>query len=196
VDVGRTGSLLALCLALGPVTGPASARAQEMIRVVETVTAATGDRQRYVVRDLEEDEIRSVQRALRAAGFVGIGWTGRLDEGTRAGLRRFQADRGLVVCGCVSYETVVALGMHPEVVATVPTPTQDRAEGRLLDVDGYGWIYPVPIPVLVPRPCPAAGCAGDRPVSPDAPGTANPPGIRPAPPSEPRPAPPPTRPPG
>lgn len=164
--------------------------------MVETVAESTGDRRRYVVRDLEEEEIRSVQRALREEGYVGIGWTGRLDDGTRDGLRRFQADRGLVECACVSYETVVALGLRPEVVATVSASEGVPAEGRLVDLDDYGWIYPVPIPVLVPRPCPADGCGVGDTGSPGAPGAAAPPGVRPAPPTEPRPAADPSRPPG
>jgi len=196
VDRYRGGSLLALGLALGVAAGPTPARAQEPVRVVETVVETTGDRRRYVVRDLDEDEIRSVQRALREAGYVGIGWTGRLDDGTREGLRRFQGDRGLVECACVSYETIVALGLRPEIVATVSDPGGSPADGRLLDLDDYGWIYPVPVPVLVPRPCPADGCVGAGPEAPGAPGTATPPGVRPGSPTEPRPAPPPSRPQG
>lgn len=150
----------ALCLlaTIGGGSRPAQVGAQEPIRVVETVNAATGERHRYVVRDLREAEIRSVQAALRTEGYVGIGWTGRLDDGTQAGLRRFQRERGLVECGCVSYETVVGLGLRPEVVASVaadgdPTGATDQATGSS---PGFrsDVLYPVGIPIYVPRPPP------------------------------------------
>jgi hypothetical protein len=134
----------------------AEVAAQEPIRVVETVNGSTGARQRFVVRDLEAAEIRSVQAALRAQGYVGIGWTGRLDEGTTAGLSRFQRERGLLECGCVSYETVVGLGLLPEVVATVATdgapPARAGASGGAGSEVGSGILYPVGIPIYVPWP--------------------------------------------
>lgn len=138
---------------------PIPAGAQESIRVVEAVRASTGERLRYVIRDLDVGEIRALQSALRDVGYVGIGWTGRLDDGTIRGLSRFQRERGLVECGCVSYETVVALGLRPEVVATVATEAVGPAGAA---ADGYsgqfglqsGVLYPVGIPIYVPRPPP------------------------------------------
>jgi len=206
----------ALCAtaAIAGASLPVAAGAQEPIRVVETVNAVTGERHRYVVRDLREEEIRSVQTALRNEGYVGIGWTGRLDDGTRDGLQRFQHERGLVECGCVSYETVVGLGLHPEVVASVagggePAGTADGATGSDTGIRS-GVLYPVGIPIYVPRPPPCKedpcedGEGGD-PGDPGVPGTggsgiiigapaggsgtgttgslAAPPGTRPAPPA-------------
>lgn len=181
--------------------GPTGALAQERVRVVEAVAEGTGDRQRYVVRDLDEDEIRSVQRALREAGHVGIGWTGRLDDGTRNGLRRFQAARGLVECGCVSYETVVALGLRPEIVATIPAPAGSTGRDPAGLYADWDWVYPIAIPVPILPPCDGKECdgGGDVPVVPGGglpatpPGTATPPGFRPPPPTEPRPLPPSSR---
>jgi hypothetical protein len=193
------GLVLSLTAAL-----PTPSVAQDAVRVVEAVSGVTGERQRYVVRDLEEAEIKAVQTALREQGYVGIGWTGRLDDGTVAGLSRFQRERGLVECGCISYETIVALGLRPEVVATVSADPDPGASGGY--ASGYrsgissGIYYPVGIPIYVPRPppCEEDPCAehhGDRPDdgsqvttgSPGVPGsggsagTAVPPGIRPAP---------------
>lgn len=191
---------------------PGQVGAQEPVRVVETVNAATGERHRYVVRDLREAEIRSVQAALRTEGYVGIGWTGRLDDGTLAGLRRFQRERGLVECGCVSYETVVGLGLRPVVVASVAaggdlTGTTDQAAGSSAGIRS-DLLYPVGIPIYVPRPPPCeddpcddgdgsdpgdgevpgaegSGIVFGAPVGAPGPGTtgsqAVPPGIRPAP---------------
>jgi hypothetical protein len=189
---------------------PTSSAAQDAVRVVEAVSGTTGDRQRYVVRDLDEDEIKAVQTALRGEGYIGIGWTGRLDDGTVEGLSRFQRERGLVDCGCISYETIVALGLRPEVVATVSAdPAPAAGDGY---ASGYssgsssGIYYPVGIPIYVPRPppCEKDPCNGDNGDGPgDGPGdgshvtigapgvpgaggsggTAVPPGIRPAPPN-------------
>ena len=117
---------------------PASVGAQEAVRVVEAVSGTTGDRQRYVVRDLDEAEIKAVQAALRDQGYVGIGWTGRLDDGTVEGLRRLQRERGLVECGCISYETIVALGLRPDVPALLGAcdlfVSTSRNEGLPLNV--------------------------------------------------------------
>ncbi|MFO7587923.1 MAG: peptidoglycan-binding protein [Gemmatimonadota bacterium] len=185
-------AILSMTAAFPPA--PRDARAQDAVRVVEVVSQTTGDRRRWVVSDLDEREIRLVQRLLRGAGYAGIGWTGRLDDGTRDGLRRFQAARGLVECGCISYETIVALGIRPEVVASVAEPPRDAAPGTVGAVGGWGWIYPVAIPIIVPRPCPGGDCGDQGPparpgVSPapsEPPGGAVPPGVRPAPPTEPR----------
>jgi hypothetical protein len=149
VVAGQTGTI-----------GSAAAVAQQSVRAVEAVNPVTGDRQRYVVRDPNESEIRTVQKALRSEGYVGIGWTGRLDEGTAAGLSRFQAKRGLVECGCISYETIVALGIRPEIVATVSAaPGESGVPGEgATTASGLhsGVLYPVGIPVYVPRPPPCA----------------------------------------
>ena len=201
----RNASCLAALAALPLLAVPVDA--QETVRVVEAVSEATGDYQRYVVRDLDESEIKAVQSALRAEGYVGIGWTSRLDDGTVEGLGRFQRERGLVECGCVSYETIVALGLRPEVVATVsadpgPAMTHDpvRSYGSTVTSGIY---YPVGIPIYVPRPPPcdkdpcdgedggeddedgnwiAVGSPESAPAGTGSGMTATPPGIRPAPP--------------
>ena len=199
-----SAGLLALA---GAAVLPDCALAQDVVRVVEAVSEASGDRQRYVVRDLDDSEIKAVQAALRGEGYIGIGWTGRLDDGTVEGLTRFQRERGLVECGCISYETVVALGLRPEIVATVsadpvPTASDGYASGYRSGISS-GIYYPVGIPIYVPRPppCDEDPCAEHHGGGPDdgsgdgsqvtigAPGvagtvggggTAVPPGIRPA----------------
>ena len=156
------GLVLSLTAAL-----PTSSAAQDAVRVVEAVSETSGDRQRYVVRDLDEVEIKAVQAALREQGYIGIGWTGRLDDGTVEGLTRFQGERGLVECGCISYETIVALGLRPDVVATFPADPAPATAGGY--VSGYGSsvssgiYYPVGIPIYIPRPPPCKDdpCSGD-----------------------------------
>jgi len=191
---------------------PPSAVAQDAVRVVEAVSEVTGNRQRYVVRELDEGEIRAVQAALRSEGYIGIGWTGRLDDGTVDGLIRFQLERGLVECGCISYETIVALGLRPEVVASFPADPAGAGTGeytsRYRSSISSGIYYPVGIPIYVPRPppCERDPCDGDGDGPDDDSGdgshisigssgvpgasgsngsgmTAAPPGVRPAPPA-------------
>ncbi len=141
--------------------------AQETVRVVEVVSETTGDRQRYVVQDLSEPEIKAVQTALREEGYIGIGWTGRLDDGTVEGLGRFQRERGLVECGCISYETVVALGLRPDVVASVAVgpgaPAAVGGESPYGSSVSSGIYYPVGIPIYIPRPppCESDPCDGE-----------------------------------
>ena len=169
LQIAAATSWLTVCLfGLFPVP----AGAQESIRVVEAVRASTGERLRYVIRDLDSREIRALQSALRDVGYVGIGWTGRLDNGTLRGLARFQRERGLVECGCVSYESIVALGLRPEVVATVSAETNGTT-GASAAGDTYaggpglrsGILYPVGIPIYVPRPppCEEDPCEDDGP---------------------------------
>lgn len=98
-------------------TGPA-----EAIRVMEQVDPATGRAARIVVEDLAPAEILRLQIQLARAGFDPRSRSQRLDDPTRRSLARFQAARGLEVCGCVTYETVVALGIVPFVVARFETP--------------------------------------------------------------------------
>lgn len=102
-----------------PAVAPATA-----VRVIEVVDPRSGSSVRQVADDLTPAEIARVQRALAAAGFVSGRATGTLNPATRLALGRFQAARGLHRCECVSYETVVALGIRPVVVAAVRAPIQ------------------------------------------------------------------------
>lgn len=100
-----------------PAVAPATS-----VRVIEIVDAGTGARGRHVAEDLTAPEISRIQHALASAGFDPGRATGLMSSTTRLALGRFQASRGLVHCGCVSYETLVALGIRPVVVATISAP--------------------------------------------------------------------------
>ncbi|MCL7960090.1 MAG: hypothetical protein M8861_07860 [marine benthic group bacterium] len=167
------------------------------IRVVETVDPVSGARYRQAVYDLTKKEIKAVQRALREDGHLGVGWTGQLDHGTVKALNELQVERGLYQCGCVSYETIVALGLKPDVqvttVAVGGTSTAAYgADDRYRSGYSSGIYYPIAVPILVPvdpddpdapdEPAgdvPASGAIG-APTYP--PPGAVPPGIRPLPP--------------
>jgi hypothetical protein len=177
--------------------GPVSAQSSRVggdIRVVETVDPVSGVRYRQAVYDLTRNEIKAVQRALREAGYLGVGWTGRLDHGTVEALRELQENRGLYPCGCVSYETIVALGLEPDVqVMTVAGGASSSdafgPDGPYRAGYGSGLLYPVGVPVYVPvDPADPGAPAGEGPASGARaapaypPPGAVPPGIRPLPP--------------
>lgn len=89
------------------------------IRVVETDNPVTGELARSVVPDATPAEILRVQVELAKIGHDPGVRSGQLDGPTRRALVNFQTARGLMVCGCLTYETIIALGIRPQVVATV-----------------------------------------------------------------------------
>ena len=190
----RAGSAILTVTVLG-LLAPQPASAQRSsdgaVRVVETVDPVSGARYRQAVYDLTKKEIKTVQRALREDGYHGVGWTGQLDHGTIKALNELQEERGLYQCGCVSYETIVALGLKPDVLVTTVAvgATSGSAYGR--DDPYYrgyrsGIWYPIAVPIFVPVDPDApggeipAGGAATTPTYP--PPGAVPPGIRPLPP--------------
>ncbi len=104
------------------LTMPAVAPAQDAIepassvRVVETRSRFSGQLVRQVVEDLEPAEVLRVQVELGRAGFDPKFRNGIVNTSTRRELRRFQIARGLRICSCVSYETVIALGIRPQLL--------------------------------------------------------------------------------
>jgi hypothetical protein len=139
-------ALLALPSAAGAQygeSGPAT------IRVVESLDPSTLVRTRQVVHDLTPQEIRSIQRALRAEGYEQRWLSGLIDDPTRQNLRDLQDDRGLVACGCPSYESIVALGLKPSVIMTVVAEAGVDPEYRRTQYRAAVY-YPIPVPILVP----------------------------------------------
>lgn len=118
VSVVSPGNLFAQ-----PAVAPATS-----VRVIEIVDPSSGNRGRQVTEDLTAAEISRIQHALASAGFDPGRATGQMSSTTRVALGRFQASRGLIPCECVSYETLVALGIRPLVVATISAPL-DRGYG-------------------------------------------------------------------
>lgn len=195
---GTAAALVAVGLVL-PSGRPASAQTADSdgdVRVIEMVDPVSGARYRQAVYDLEKGEIKAVQRALREAGYIGVGWTGRMDPGTVRALDELQEERGLFQCGCVSYETIVALGLKPAVEATTVAVGAASA-GSYVTEDSYrygirsGVLYPVAVPILVPPDPddpddpdgegPPVGTPGS-PAPTYPPAGATPPGVRPLPP--------------
>jgi peptidoglycan hydrolase-like protein with peptidoglycan-binding domain len=95
----------------------------ESIRVIELTESATSRPTRYVAEDLTPAEILRLQIELDRVGYDPHSRSGVLDEATRRALSRFQTARGLEICGCVTYETVVALGITPKVMTRVQGST-------------------------------------------------------------------------
>jgi len=110
-------ALIPQSLLAQPAIAPASA-----IRVIEIVDPYSGERERQVADDLTPAEISRLQHALAAAGFDPGRATGQWNATTRLELGRFQASRGLLQCECITYETLVALRIHPQVVASISAP--------------------------------------------------------------------------
>lgn len=116
--VGLVGALVAGVLAAAdPAAGQDRYEATASIRVHEVLDGVSGRVVRTVVEDPGPAEILAVQIALARAGYDPHGRDGVLDGRTRRALERFQSDRGLLVCGCLTYETIVALGIRPVVIA-------------------------------------------------------------------------------
>lgn len=126
------------------VCSPAIADAQPAvapsatIRVIEILDPSTGRRVREVAQDLTQPEISRIQRALAAAGFDPGRATGVLNATTLVALDRFQSSRGLIRCGCVSYETILALGIRPDVVATLRASHTRGYGSRILVLAPHG----------------------------------------------------------
>ncbi|MEE8571683.1 MAG: hypothetical protein V3T20_00330 [Gemmatimonadota bacterium] len=198
IPIAKSGPALLGALAIGLLSSqPAQAQRSSSdgdVRVVETVDPVSGARYRQAVYDLTKKEIKTVQRALREDGFLGVGWTGQLDHGTVKALNELQEERGLYQCGCVSYESIVALGLKPDVLVT--TVAVGGTSGSAYGTDdryrtGYrsGIYYPIAVPIFVPvdpddpdapeGELPAGGVAA-VPTYP--PAGAVPPGVRPLPP--------------
>lgn len=168
------GSAVALFVcASSPLDGQVVRRAGTVgVRVIEVYDPATGDRIRRVAEDLTPSEISAVQRALGGQGYRVSVATGSLNPETRNALTEFQSERGLVICGCVSYETVLALGLKPQVSQTIVGRTSGvsglNRNRSLVDVV---YAIPVPVPVLPPR----VPGGPDIPEPPDGPGVPQPP---------------------
>ncbi len=118
----RTILALGFSVALLSLAVPAPAPAQDTIepassvRVVEARNRVSGQVVRQVVENLEPAEVLRVQVELGRAGFDPRFRNGVVNTSMRRALRRFQVARGLRICSCVSYETVIALGIRPQLL--------------------------------------------------------------------------------
>ena len=118
----RLASALVLVVAPSSLLAQPAVAPAASVRVIEIVDPYSGERDRQVAGDLTAAEISRLQNALAAAGFDPGRATGQWNAATRLELGRFQASRGLQQCDCVTYETLVALRIHPAVVATISAP--------------------------------------------------------------------------
>ncbi|MEE8447193.1 MAG: peptidoglycan-binding domain-containing protein [Gemmatimonadota bacterium] len=113
------GLLAGLLLASAVGRAPAQSAVAAEIGVIETVDPASGRRLLHVLEGLGHAEVRAVQRELARAGFE-VSWqAGALDAFTRGALQRFQTQRGLAVCACVTIETLIELGIPTRIVQTI-----------------------------------------------------------------------------
>jgi peptidoglycan hydrolase-like protein with peptidoglycan-binding domain len=126
------GLLAGLLLASAVGRAPAQSAVAAEIGVIETVDPASGRRLLHVLEGLGHAEVRAVQRELARAGFE-VSWqAGALDAFTRGALQRFQTQRGLAVCACVTIETLIELGIPTRIVQTIvveAAPLPEAAPG-------------------------------------------------------------------
>ncbi len=167
--VGRAPAQSAVAVsAQRAVAAPARSAAAAEIGVIEAVDPASRRRSLHVLEGLGHAEVGVVQRELARAGFE-VPWrAGELDAFTRGALQRFQTQRGLAVCACVTIETLIELGIPTRIVQTIlleaaplsqaaplpeaaPAPRaggipQEAARGYV----EYGSYYPYGVAYLVP----------------------------------------------
>ena len=156
------GLLAGLLLASAAGRAPAQSAVAAEIGVIETVDPASGRRSLHVLEGLGHAEVRTVQRELARAGFE-VPWrAGELDAFTRGALQRFQTQRGLAVCACVTIETLIELGIRTRIVQTIvlaaaPLPEAapgSRAGGTPQETAPgyveYASYYPYGVAYLVP----------------------------------------------
>ena len=126
-----------------PVAAQTDATARREVRVLETVEPSTGRRSLHVMEGLSPDEVRAVQRALSRAGFEEPWREASLDPFTRGALQRFQTQRGLAVCACVSLETLIELDLRVRVAETIVLEEPQRPETQVVgDVADAGEVGP------------------------------------------------------
>ncbi len=161
--VGRAPAQSAVAVpAQSAVAAPARSAAAAEIGVIEAVDPASGRRSLHVLEGLGHAEVGVVQRELARAGF-GMSWrAGELDAFTRGALQRFQTQRGLAVCACVTIETLIELGIPTRIVRTIvveAAPLPEAAPGSRAGgvpeeaAPGYveyGSYYPYGVAYLVP----------------------------------------------
>jgi hypothetical protein len=123
------------------------------IRMLARYDPATDVRTFEVLEPMSGSEILALQTALARVGFDPGPLDGQLGRGTRGALERFQRDRGLSPCGCVSYETVVGLGLRPLVLQTV---IGSAPEAHGIEVIMPKGPPPAPQPVAAPPGGPEA----------------------------------------
>jgi peptidoglycan hydrolase-like protein with peptidoglycan-binding domain len=157
------GLLAGLLLASAVGRAPAQSAVAAEIGVIETVDPASGRRLLHVLEGLGHAEVRAVQRELARAGFE-VSWqAGVLDAFTRGALQRFQTQRGLAVCACVTIETLIELGIPTRIVQTIvveAAPLPEVAPGAragggapeeaIPGYVGYDSYYPYGVAYLVP----------------------------------------------
>jgi hypothetical protein len=157
------GLLAGLLLASAVGRAPAQSAVAAEIGVIETVDPASGRRLLHVLEGLGHAEVRAVQRELARAGFE-VSWqAGALDAFTRGALQRFQTQRGLAVCACVTIETLIELGIPTRIVQTIvveAAPLPEVAPGARVGGGapeeaipgyvGYDSYYPYGVAYLVP----------------------------------------------
>jgi peptidoglycan hydrolase-like protein with peptidoglycan-binding domain len=116
VAAGQAAIALTLILLASPAPAQDRIGPARAIRVVELVDASGTRLERTVLEPMTPAEVLRLQVALGRSGFDPGVRSGVVDAETEIALRQFQLARDLEVCGCPSYETILALGVPVDVV--------------------------------------------------------------------------------
>jgi len=100
-----TLSLLLLCTveATAQTTGSSSAS--------KSGSTTNSNRKRGPIFRATKDQINQAQAILKERGFYGGGQTGKLDDATREGLRKYQQAEGLKTTGTLNKVTLEKMGV-------------------------------------------------------------------------------------
>ena len=82
------------------------------------------------VPDIDRDEARRVQSALRAKGFDPGSIDGRVGAETKAAVKKFQDRYGIKATGTIDNQTLFALGVVGDQSAAVEEETRPRPESK------------------------------------------------------------------
>lgn len=119
VIAAATYDLPAAHAAQSSPASPASPAEIGVVRFTEYFEPTTDSRIRRAAHVLTPTEIERVQEALSTRGHLVLATTGILDTRTESALTRFQNAADLPACGCLSYSTVLALGLRPVITQVI-----------------------------------------------------------------------------
>ncbi len=161
----RSGDLVSPVLVImlsAVICGPPVALASQSnlagagnVRFTEIFEPASESRVRRAAGVLTPVEIERVQEALGESGHLIHPPSGILDSRTELALSRFQIAADLRACGCISYSTVLALGLRPVITHIIIAESGAGLSGAdVEETHGVAIHYTAGIERPVPRPLP------------------------------------------
>lgn len=104
--------LLSTILSLLVVAGVAMAAQNANSSTTTQTTAAKTVKKRGPVFRANKEQVKQAQALLKQRGFYAGDQTGKLDDDTRAGLRKYQEAETLKVTGTLNKGTLIKMGIE------------------------------------------------------------------------------------